>query len=85
MTNRGNNPERPVSIYQDFLDATLGSDMTQAIENGHAARVLEAIDYADQGNYGEAAALFLMAFNTAPTDAGQQYCQVLAKAANDAY
>ena len=67
MTNC-DNPERPIGRYQDFLDTALGTDMTQAMENRHAARVLEAIDYADQENYVEASALFLMAFNTAPTD-----------------
>lgn len=84
MTNR-NNPERPVVRYQDFLDAALGTDMTQVMENCHSATVLEAMDYADQGNYGEASALFSMASNIAPTDAGKQQCQVLAKAAIDAY
>ncbi|BAY95406.1 MULTISPECIES: tetratricopeptide repeat protein [unclassified Tolypothrix] len=84
MTNLGNNPERPVGRYQDFLDATFGSDMTQSMENRHAARVLEAIDYADQGNYAEAADLFLMASNTATTEAGKRYCQTLAKGAIDA-
>lgn len=84
MTNR-NNPERPVGRYQDFIDAALGTDMTQLMENRHTTRVLEAIDYVDQGNYGEASARFLIASSTAPTDAGKQYCQVLAKAANDAY
>ena len=84
MTNC-DNPERPIGRYQDFLDTALGTDMTQAMENRHAAGVLEAIDYADQENYVEASALFLMASNTAPTDIGKQYCEILAKAANDAY
>jgi tetratricopeptide (TPR) repeat protein len=84
MKNLGNNPDRPVGRYQDFIDATLGSDMSQSMENHHAARVLEAIDYADQGNYAEAADLFLMASNTATTEAGQRYCQTLAKGAIDA-
>jgi tetratricopeptide (TPR) repeat protein len=84
MTNRDNNPERPVVRYQDFMDATLGSDMTQAMENRHASRVLEAVDHAEQGNYAEAAALFLIALNTAPTEVGKRYCQTLAKGTNDA-
>jgi tetratricopeptide (TPR) repeat protein len=85
MTNRDNNPERPVSKYQDFLDASLGTDITQAMENRHAVRVLEAIDCLEKGNYAEATALFLMTSNIAPTEVGKQYCKILAKGANDSY
>ncbi|EDX82810.1 hypothetical protein S7335_1113 [Synechococcus sp. PCC 7335] len=83
--NSRNKPEHPVGRYQDFLDAALGTDMTQGMEKRHAARVLEAIDYADQEDYVEATALFSMASSTAPTASGKQSCLLLSKGASDAY
>jgi len=83
MTNQ-NNSERPIGRYQDFLDAALGSNMTQAMESSHASRVLEAVNHAEQGNYAKAAASFLLAFGTAPTDVGKQHCQTLARGADNA-
>lgn len=84
MTNRDNTFKRPVGRHQDFLDAALGSGLNQAMEEGHACGVLEAIDYAESGSYDESFASFIMASSTAPTLAGKQYCESFAQAASNA-
>lgn len=76
--------DRPIDRYQDFLSDILESDLDQAMEAHHFDRFLKAIDCAEKGNYNEASALFSIAFNTAPIDAGKRFCQISEKAANDA-
>jgi len=85
MANSGGKFNRPIKMAQDFLDANLGDDLAQIIENGHASEVLKAIDNAIKGNYAEAATSFLISSATASTQKGKEYCENFAKVALDAH
>jgi tetratricopeptide (TPR) repeat protein len=84
MINHNDISERPVGKYQDFLDGAVGSDFSRAMEEGHAYRVLEAIEYAKNGSYDESFSSFVMASRSAPTLAGKQCCENFSQAVSNA-
>ncbi len=66
------------------MDEALGSDLAQSFEDRHLHRVIEAIDYAEEGEYAEAIVRFLTAAGTGFLPANKHYCTCFAQIAKEA-
>ncbi|MCA2736696.1 tetratricopeptide repeat protein [Microcystis sp. M158S2] len=80
-----NQNDLPIKKFQNFVDATLGDEMSQGLENLHADRLLEAIEQARMGSYAEASVSFAMCSGTTLVQSHRQYCQNFAQLAIDAH
>jgi tetratricopeptide (TPR) repeat protein len=80
-----NRDDLPIKKFQNFVDAALGDEMSQGLENLHSDRLLEAIEQARIGSYAEASVSFTMCSGTTLVQSHRQYCQKFAQLAIDAH
>jgi tetratricopeptide (TPR) repeat protein len=76
--------DHPIKKFQNFVDKTLGKEMSESMEKRHADRFLESIDQAQSGKYAEAAISFITCSATTLIESNKQYCENFAKAALNA-